>query len=151
MGVFLVHSSSRTCLSWTLWVNLEWRSKAIRGPFSSVVTHTVFQVWFLSCQPLAFDPLRTLSFLGPLAAWRTVRLRDEDRLIWPLLVTGCKIWHLRPESVFYPKVQFLNTIKKVPKGSQVTVASLSSNVLTTWAKSFFETFLTIGHHAVWRD
>ena len=59
----------------------------------------------------------------PSAAWRTVRLRGEIRLVRPLLVTGCKIWHLRPESTFYPKVQFLNTIRKLPRGSQVRTGS----------------------------
>ena len=58
------------------------------------------------------------------AAWRVIQLRGEDRLLQPLLVTGCKIWHLRPKGTFYPKIQFLNTIRKLPKGSQVICRSI---------------------------
>jgi len=39
------------------------------------------------------------------AAWRTVTLRGEKRQLVPLLSTGLKAWHLREESVFYPKVR----------------------------------------------
>jgi hypothetical protein len=53
------------------------------------------------------------------AAWRVVVLRGECRLIQPLLVTGCKIWHLRPKSLFYPKLQFMNSMRKLKPGSQV--------------------------------
>ncbi|GAX80742.1 hypothetical protein CEUSTIGMA_g8177.t1 [Chlamydomonas eustigma] len=55
------------------------------------------------------------------AAWRVVTLRGERRLIQPLLITGCKIWHLRPKSLFYPKLQFMNTMKKLKPGSQVVM------------------------------
>ena len=54
-------------------------------------------------------------------AWRQVTLRGQSRLLHPLLVTGCKIWHLRPEGRFYPKVQFYNTVRKLPRGSQVVM------------------------------
>lgn len=45
-------------------------------------------------------------------AWRTVTLRGRTRLLHPLLVTGCKIWHLRPgdDSNFYTKVQFHHAV-----------------------------------------
>ncbi len=42
-------------------------------------------------------------------------------MLHPLLVTGCKIWHLRPESRFYPKLQFFNTIRKLPPRAQVVM------------------------------
>lgn len=44
-------------------------------------------------------------------AWQTVTVRDTQYLLRPLLVTGMKVWHLRPESDFYPKVQFYNSMK----------------------------------------
>lgn len=55
----------------------------------------------------------------PAAAWHAVPLRGEQRLLHPLLVTGLKIWHLRPDSRFYPKVQFWNAIRQLPQGAQV--------------------------------
>ncbi|KAG2443101.1 hypothetical protein HYH02_009515 [Chlamydomonas schloesseri] len=55
------------------------------------------------------------------AAWRHVTLRGERRLLRPLLVTGCKVWHLRPESVFYPKAQFLAAMALLPPGAQVVL------------------------------
>ncbi|KAF5830656.1 hypothetical protein DUNSADRAFT_14221 [Dunaliella salina] len=55
------------------------------------------------------------------AAWRIVTLRGKPRLLLPLLVTGCKIWHLRPQSSFYPKIQFHNALAYIPDGSQVVV------------------------------
>ncbi|KAG2427993.1 hypothetical protein HXX76_011979 [Chlamydomonas incerta] len=53
------------------------------------------------------------------AAWRHVTLRGEQRLLRPLLVTGCKVWHLRPESEFYPKTQFESAMRLLPPGAQV--------------------------------
>ncbi|PNW82776.1 hypothetical protein CHLRE_06g293650v5 [Chlamydomonas reinhardtii] len=53
------------------------------------------------------------------AAWRLVTLRGERRLLRPQLVTGCKVWHLRPESVFYPKAQFEAAMRLLPPGAQV--------------------------------
>lgn len=46
---------------------------------------------------------------------------DEEitYLLRPYLVTGIKIWHLREESTFYPKANFWNIIKTIPKGSIV--------------------------------
>lgn len=37
----------------------------------------------------------------------------------PQLITGCKIWHLRDEGYFYPKRNFENAMKSLPKGAQV--------------------------------
>ncbi|GAQ83868.1 hypothetical protein KFL_001660050 [Klebsormidium nitens] len=52
-------------------------------------------------------------------AWRTVELRGAPRLLAPLLVTGLKCWHLRDESVFYPKIQFENVIASIPQNAHV--------------------------------
>lgn len=52
-------------------------------------------------------------------AWNIVKLNEEYRLITPLLVTGIKHWHLRPESVFYPKANFESAINTIPNGSDV--------------------------------
>ena len=53
------------------------------------------------------------------------------RTLLPQLVTGLKIWHLRPESSFYPKVNFENVMSlsmytsyilvmyAVPEGSDI--------------------------------
>ncbi|GIL62031.1 hypothetical protein Vafri_16345 [Volvox africanus] len=53
------------------------------------------------------------------AAWRIVTLRGEQRVLRPLLVTGCKVWHLRPTSEFYPKKQFEASMDLLPDGAQV--------------------------------
>jgi hypothetical protein len=62
---------------------------------------------------------------GPLAAdcdaagaWRCVELRGEARLLRPLLVTGLKVWHLRPGGTFYPRAQFWHTLGLLPRGAQ---------------------------------
>jgi hypothetical protein len=43
-------------------------------------------------------------------AWQTINVRDQPRLLVPKLVTGCKMWHLRPESYFFPKDNFYNVL-----------------------------------------
>lgn len=40
-------------------------------------------------------------------------------LLTPRLVTGVKHWHLRQESDFYPKKNFLTAIESIPEGSEV--------------------------------
>ena len=40
-------------------------------------------------------------------------------MLVPQLVTGCKIWHMRPAGVFYPKHSFDNMVAKLPSGAQV--------------------------------
>ncbi|KAI8464777.1 MAG: hypothetical protein J3K34DRAFT_525888 [Monoraphidium minutum] len=53
------------------------------------------------------------------AAWRHAGLGGRRRLLRPLLVTGAKIWHLRPGSCAYPKVQFEAAADLIPAGSDV--------------------------------
>jgi hypothetical protein len=48
------------------------------------------------------------------SAWQTIEYQGRQHLIRPLLVTGLKAWHLRPESRFYPKYNFYNI---VPQGT----------------------------------
>ncbi|CAI5535938.1 unnamed protein product [Closterium sp. Naga37s-1] len=55
------------------------------------------------------------------AAWRVVQLRGRPRLLCPVLITGLKAWHLRPESTFFPKASFHRAMQRVPKGSEVVV------------------------------
>jgi len=50
------------------------------------------------------------SHCAPLA-WQSVQFQGEKHQLHPLLVTGMKIWHLRPDSSFYNKVQFYNVLK----------------------------------------
>ena len=49
-------------------------------------------------------------------------LRGRQRLLAPLLVTGCKVWHLRDAGVFYPKHAWLRTIAALPIGAQASPA-----------------------------
>jgi hypothetical protein len=74
------------------------------------------------------------------SAWRTIEFKGQQHLIRPLLVTGLKAWHLRPESKFYPKNNFYNV---VPQGNQRTcvflISGISYNVIfsTTWRERHF--------------
>jgi tetratricopeptide (TPR) repeat protein len=45
-------------------------------------------------------------------AWRRV----SGALLIPHLVTGCKMWHLRPEGDFFPKHNWLRATEAVPEG-----------------------------------
>ena len=42
----------------------------------------------------------------------------QELLVVPQLVTGCKIWHLRPEGSFYPKSAWLAATGALPPGAQ---------------------------------
>lgn len=52
-------------------------------------------------------------------AWHTMQLRGKDHLVQPLLVTGMKIWHLRPSSRFFPKNNFYNVVPRAPARSTI--------------------------------
>jgi tetratricopeptide (TPR) repeat protein len=52
-------------------------------------------------------------------AWQTIELNGIKRTLIPVLVTGLKCWHLRPESDFYPKANFWNAVKTIPPKSKV--------------------------------
>ena len=52
-------------------------------------------------------------------AWRKVKLQNQDCRLIPALATGVKAYHLRPESKFYPKVNFKNVTNKIPLESTV--------------------------------
>lgn len=42
-----------------------------------------------------------------------------ERLLRPALVTGCKVWHLRRESTFYPRVNYEAVAGALPEGSDI--------------------------------
>jgi len=52
-------------------------------------------------------------------AWRTVTFRGKPHLLVPRLATGCKIWHLRDESSFFPKYNFDAAVRAIPDGAPV--------------------------------
>eukprot|EP01132_Coremiostelium_polycephalum_P003811 gene3811-4741_t len=52
-------------------------------------------------------------------SWTPLTIQGEKRLFHPLLTTGLKIWHLRPESKFFPKNNFYNVTPTAPKGSEI--------------------------------
>jgi len=52
-------------------------------------------------------------------AWQTIQFKGETHLIKPLLVTGLKAWHLRPESKFFPKTNFYEVVPTAPRGSSI--------------------------------
>ena len=73
--------------------------------------------------PLPLPALPSLYVMGDshslAPAWRTVAFRGEPHLLVPRLVTGCKIWHLREKSAFFPKYNFEHAVKNIPEGAPV--------------------------------
>jgi len=53
------------------------------------------------------------------SAYQTIKFQGVPHTITPLLVTGLKCWHLRPDSDFFPKFNFWNVIPRAPRGSHV--------------------------------
>lgn len=58
------------------------------------------------------------SHIVPLA-WSVVEVGGQPRVLYPLLATGIKHYHLRSAGDFYPKAQFANNLKRVPDGSDI--------------------------------
>lgn len=55
------------------------------------------------------------------AAWQVIKLDAHPRpmLLVPKLVTGLKVWHMRPSCRFYPKRNYEAAIRSIPDGSSV--------------------------------
>jgi len=55
------------------------------------------------------------------AAWQVVHLECSPRpmLLVPRLVTGLKVWHMRPTCRFYPKLNWEAALWNIPMGAQV--------------------------------
>lgn len=52
-------------------------------------------------------------------AWQVIQMGEQKRTLLPVLVTGLKCWHMRPESDFYPKANFTSAIESIPDNEQV--------------------------------
>ena len=61
----------------------------------------------------------------------------QELLVVPQLVTGCKIWHLRPEGSFYPKSAWLAATGALPHGAQAScwLRSSASHMLELRAQT----------------
>ena len=77
----------------------------------------------VTSMPLPLPSLPSLYVMGDshslAPAWRTVAFRGETHLLVPRLVTGCKVWHLREKSEFFPKYNFEHAAKSMPDGAPV--------------------------------
>lgn len=52
--------------------------------------------------------------------WHTIKDHNgQHRILRPMLVTGLKCWHMRPESRFYPKINLHNVLAQIPRGADV--------------------------------
>lgn len=52
--------------------------------------------------------------------WHTIEdHHGHNRILRPMLVTGLKCWHMRPESRFYPKANLHNVLSRIPHGADV--------------------------------
>jgi len=99
------------------------------GGDSSLVPSPHFSDPFSAC----CDPLSWPAFAAAAAnpiyvcgdshtlssAWSIVVLNGAPRLLVPRLVTGVKHWHLRQDSDFYPRANFLSALKSIPEGAEV--------------------------------
>eukprot|EP00388_Colpodella_angusta_P042887 GDKK01057729.1.p1 GENE.GDKK01057729.1~~GDKK01057729.1.p1 ORF type:complete len:320 (+),score=-7.33 GDKK01057729.1:1-960(+) len=54
-------------------------------------------------------------------AWQPFVIKGKKYLSIPLVATGLKIWHLRKESTFYPRVTLSRMAAEIPKGSKVLI------------------------------
>lgn len=54
-----------------------------------------------------------------LGAWQRLEVFGKEHVLVPKLVTGCKVWHLRKESRFYPKTGFEKVMESIPNNSSV--------------------------------
>merc|ERR1712000_463469 len=70
--------------------------------------------------PLAsFTPLYIIGDSHTLPiSWQSLTIHDSKHFTIPKLITGCKMWHLRPESNFFPKNNFYNMLDTVPNDSK---------------------------------
>lgn len=74
--------------------------------------------------PSELNPdIKTLPVIGDShclsTGWHNATIHGTEYQMQPQLVTGCKIWHLRPESNFYTKTQLYKTLEKLPENSDV--------------------------------
>jgi hypothetical protein len=53
------------------------------------------------------------------SAWQIINIKGEETVLIPKLVTGLKCYHLRPESMFFPKNNFYNVVASIPRGARV--------------------------------
>ncbi len=69
-------------------------------------------------------------------AWRSIDVHGQQTLVVPQLVTGCKIWHLRPEGSFYPKTAWRTAVDNLPEGSQVSILLAGSRCMQFAAMAY---------------
>ncbi|XP_045203567.2 uncharacterized protein LOC123556712 [Mercenaria mercenaria] len=76
-------------------------------------------------------------------AWQKITVQDATFIVLPVLSTGTKIWHLRSESKFYPKVNFYSAIRNIPDNSTVVVClgeiDCREALLKCWEKARYDT------------
>lgn len=70
-------------------------------------------------------------------AWRSMEVHGRQTLVVPQLVTGCKIWHLRPEGSFYPKAAWRTAVDGLPEGSQVSMLLACSQHMQLRQRTMF--------------
>ena len=52
--------------------------------------------------------------------WHTIEeYKGQNRTLRPMLVTGLKCWHMRPQSRFYPKINLHRVLSGIPQGAEV--------------------------------
>ncbi|KAH3732418.1 E3 ubiquitin-protein ligase [Pelomyxa schiedti] len=85
--------------------------------FSCIHENTKLRQLPLTLTPQKIYLIGDSHCLSP--AWKNVTHKGSSYTLHPYLVTGIKLWHLRPESRFYPKANFFNVLAQIPHGATV--------------------------------
>jgi len=72
---------------------------------------------FLFCPE--FNPLYVIGDSHCLSvAWKKIKVKGEVRTIIPLIVTGLKAWHVKPETPFFTHSALLHALKSLPPSTK---------------------------------
>jgi hypothetical protein len=85
-----------------------------RLPVSADVCNVNFMMMIMgnACLPAACLPA---------GAWRSIKIAGQRRLLQPLLITGAKVWHLRPDSSCPTKHQLWAAVSQLPVNAEVVL------------------------------
>ena len=100
----------------------------------------------------SIPPSRHILFVGDShclsSAWSIINVpsrssaRPQPHLLRPILVTGTKIWHLRPSCTFYPHANYTSALRTLPPRSTVVLTfgeiDCREGLLTAVAKAKYD-------------
>lgn len=73
---------------------------------------------------------------------RRIRIHAQNYTIIARLVTGCKVWHLRPDSCFYTRANFLAVCRSLPPRAKVVFMigeiDCREGLVTAWQRDKYD-------------